>query len=133
MTALLDTHALIWWQAGGARLSRRAAREIQDAETILVSPLSFWELATLQRLGRIMLDRDPVRWVGDLLNTERIAVAILSPEAATWAGGIGEGFPGDPVDRLLYATARDLRVPIISKDARLRHYARTAGDVAVIW
>jgi len=133
MTVLLDTHALLWWQAGGARLSRVAARAIDDAGTVYVSPLSCWEVATLHRQGRIALDREPVTWVQDLLREERIEVAPLTPEAAAWAGGLGEAFTGDPVDRLLYAAARDLRIALVSKDDRLRDFAAISGDVRVIW
>ncbi len=133
MTVLLDTHALLWWQAGGERLSRRATRVIDDATTVFVSPLTCWEVATLHRLGRIALDRAPVSWVQDLLRQDRISEAPLTPEAATWAGGLGEVFAGDPVDRLLYATARDLRIPLVSKDDRLHDFAALTGDVHVIW
>jgi PIN domain nuclease of toxin-antitoxin system len=130
---LLDTHVLLWWQAGGGRLSGRAARAIEDAATLFVSPLTCWEIATLHRLGRIALDREPVSWVQDLLRQDRISEAPLTPEAATWAGGLGERFAGDPVDRLLYATARDLRIPLVSKDDRLHDFATQTRDVRVIW
>ena len=133
MSVLLDTHALLWWQAGGERLSRRAAAAIDAAPSVLVSAVSLWEVATLQRLGRIELDRDPSAWAADLLLVERLAVANLSPEAAMWAGQLEERFPGDPIDRLLYAIARDLRVPLVTKDAALRGFAQSAGHVAVIW
>jgi PIN domain nuclease of toxin-antitoxin system len=133
MTILLDTHALLWWQAGGRRLSRAAARAIEGAAVILVSPLTCWEVATLHRLGRIRLDREPASWVRDLLRADRMAVAELSTEAATWAGVLGEAFPGDPIDRLLYATARDRRIALISKDEGVRTFAAAARDVEVIW
>jgi PIN domain nuclease of toxin-antitoxin system len=131
MTVLIDTHALLWWQAGGARLSRTARRAIDEAETVLVSPLTCWEVATLERLGRIALDREATRWVHDLYETDRIGVADLSPAAAAWAGALGDAFTGDPIDRLLYATARDLRVPLVSKDERLHDFG--SGDVRVVW
>jgi PIN domain nuclease of toxin-antitoxin system len=133
MTVLLDTHVLIWWHAGGGRLSPTARRAIEDADAILVSPLTCWETATLHRLGRAVLDRDPLVWVGDLLREDRIVVAPVSPEAATWAGMLPDEFPGDPIDRLLYATARDRRVPLVSKDERLHEYAAAARDVDVMW
>jgi PIN domain nuclease of toxin-antitoxin system len=131
MTVLIDTHALLWWQAGGARLSRAARRAIDEADSVLVSPLTCWEVATLERLGRIALDRDPARWVHDLYDTDRIVVAPLSPAAAAWAGSLGDDFTGDPIDRLLYASSRDLRVPLVSKDTRLHAFAR--ADVRVVW
>ena len=133
MSVLLDTHAILWWQAGGERLSRRAARAIDDAPVVHLSPLSCWEIATLVRLGRVALDRATTTWIRDLLRDERIDTAPLSPEAATWAGTLSEAFAGDPIDRLIYATARDLRIPLISKDQRIHAYAHDARDVEVIW
>ena len=133
MSVLLDTHTVLWWQAGGQRLSSRAARAIDDAPVVRISPLSCWEIATL--CGSVVwgLDRDTTAWVRDLLRDERIETASLSAEAATWAGTLTEAFAGDPIDRLIYATARDLRIPLISKDQRLRAYARQARDVEVVW
>jgi PIN domain nuclease of toxin-antitoxin system len=133
MTILLDTHVLVWWQAGGARLSDAATRAIETADTVLVSPLTCWEVAMLHRRGRLVLDRDPMIWVRDLFRADRIDLAPLSPEAAVWAGGLADDFPGDPIDRLLYATARDLRVPLVSKDERLRDHARAAREVELVW
>ena len=78
-SVLLDTHVLLWWQAGGRRLSRVAARTIDRANPVLVSPLTCWELATLQRLGRIVLDRDASTWVHDLLADDQVAPASLTP------------------------------------------------------
>jgi PIN domain nuclease of toxin-antitoxin system len=133
VTLLLDTHALVWWQAGGDRLSPAAQRAIEAADTVLVSPLTLWEVATLQRRGRLQLDRDPLDWARDLLRTPGIDEAPLTAAAATWAGTLDDRFWGDPIDRLLYATARDLRVPLVTKDERLHAYAATAGDVDIIW
>lgn len=133
MTILLDTHVLLWWQAGGQRLSRVATSTIDAATAILVSPLTFWEVATLHQLGRIALDRDPSSWVANLLRTDRLELAELTAEAATWAGQVDDTFPGDPIDRLLYATARDRRVPLVSKDEPMRAFAAVAREVEIIW
>ena len=134
MTVLVDTHVLLWWQAGGERLSQRADHAIRNAKRVLVSPLSCWEVSTLHRQGRIVLDRDPLRWVQALFRLPRVESAALSPAAAAWAGTLdGQRFPGDPIDRLLSATALDLRVPLVTKDERLSEYALAAGDIDVVW
>ena len=133
MILLLDTHALVWWQAGGDRLSPAARHAIEVADSVLVSPLTLWEVATLHRRGRLQLDRDPLDWARDLLRTPGIDEAPLTPAAATWAGTLDDRFPGDPIDRLLFATARDLRVPIVTKDERLHVYAATTRDVDIVW
>ncbi|MGI9120313.1 MAG: type II toxin-antitoxin system VapC family toxin [Acidimicrobiales bacterium] len=131
---LLDTHVLLWWQAGGERLSARAARAIADAEAVLVSPVTCWEVASLMVKGRIALDRDVYRWVADLLSGEHVSLAPLSAQAAVGAALLPSvSFPGDPADRLLYATARELVVPFVTKDGQIRDYARQAKDVRTLW
>ena len=106
---------------------------IDQAPEILISPLTGWEVATLHRLGRIVLDREPAIWMRDVLRLDRLVPAALTSEAATWAGTLDDTFPGDPIDRLLYATARDFRTPLISKDERLRAFSARTGDVQIIW
>lgn len=133
MSVLLDTHVVLWWQAGGDRLSPAARQAIDDGDELLVSPLSLWEIATLHRRGRVELDRDVMAWCRDLLAGPRLAAAPMSIDAAAWAGTLPEAFPGDPVDRLLYATARDLRVPFVTKDERLHAYGGSSRDVTLIW
>lgn len=131
---LLDTHVLLWWQAGGDRLSARATREIARADAVLVSPISCWEVTMLVAKKRIALDREIHTWVGDLFGDNQIRLAELSPQTAVAAGLVASaGFPGDPADRFLYATARDLLVQFITKDSAIRAYARTVGDVRTVW
>jgi len=131
---LLDTHAILWWQAGGRRLSAAARRAIDSADVVLVSPVSCWEVALLVTKGRVLLDRDPSVWVQDFLDTDRVAVADLTVTAAVAAARLtSDGFPGDPADRFLYATARERDVPLVTKDERLRGHARERRDLRIIW
>lgn len=96
--------------------------------------MSWWEIGLLLRDGRIGLDRPLGNWIAIVLADRRSVTAHLSPEAAAWAGQLDrDAFPGDPADRMLYATARDLRVPLVSKDHRLRRHAVEAKDIDVIW
>ena len=134
MTPLLDTHVLLWWLSGGARLSAVASAAIDTAERVLISPISCWEIGMLARAGRIELDRPIASWIAMVFDDRRSGVAQLSPEAAGWAGALDDGrFPGDPADRLIYATALEHRIPLVTKDERLREFAAIAGDVHVVW
>jgi len=131
---LLDTHTILWWQADTGRLSGTAERTIGSAELLMISPLSCWEIATLARQERVALDREPAAWIGKLFREPRVALAPLTTEAAVWAGHLDRlTFPGDPIDRLIYASAHDLRVSLVTKDEKLRAYATWAGDIDVIW
>lgn len=134
MRVLLDTHTILWWQADTGRLSGTAERTIGSAELLMISPLSCWEIATLARQERVALDREPAAWIGKLFREPRVALAPLTTEAAVWAGHLDRlTFPGDPIDRLIYASAHDLRVSLVTKDEKLRAYATRAGDIDVIW
>ena len=54
MRLLLDTHALIWWLAGDAALSRPARAAIGDeANPVFVSAASAMEIATKFRIGKL--------------------------------------------------------------------------------
>jgi PIN domain nuclease of toxin-antitoxin system len=115
-------------------VSAAAAAAIRDATHLLISPISWWEVGMLVRDGRIALDRPLGHWITAVMDDDRSMAATLSPVAAAWAGQMPAGaFPGDPADRLLYATARDLRVPLVTKDGRLQAFAAARRDVDVIW
>ena len=129
---LLDTHVLIWWQAGSDLLSRQALSRIEHADRLLISPISFWELSMLVRKERIGLDRATSAWVRDFLATDRVEVADLSPAVAVAAGELSN-FHGDPADRLIVATARVAGATVITKDHKILAYAASSGLIAAQW
>jgi PIN domain nuclease of toxin-antitoxin system len=130
----VDTHVLVWLFGDPDRLSGRALATIESADRVLISPITWWEIALLARDDRIRLDRPIGHWISLVMDDARSATAPLTPEAAAWAGGLGrDGFPGDPSDRMIYATARELRVPLVSKDDRLHRHAHRERDVDVVW
>lgn len=131
---LLDTHAILWWHGRNRRLSTRAARAIAQSSRVLVSPASFLELAVLVRRRRLALDRGVFEWAEDFLAADpRVEASPVTVSAAISAGLLGEEFGGDPTDRLLYATARELAVPIVTRDRAIRSFARATGEVRTIW
>lgn len=120
---VLDTHVWLWWLAEPTKLSRAARQAIDDAETIGVCTVSALELATLVRRRRISLDRDVAAWVRQALAPARVTPQLLPPEVAVAAGLLdGDDFPGDPADRLIYATARAHRAPLVTRDEKLRRF-----------
>ena len=56
MTLLLDTHALLWFLEGNARLGVEAKQAIGNAANrVLVSPAGIWEISIKDSLGKLRL------------------------------------------------------------------------------
>jgi len=119
---ILDTHVWLWWIGDDPRLSPRAREAIEVADEIGISTISVWELATLERLGRIRLLPDIRTWVRRALAREGVSPFPVTPDIALAAGSLLSPFPGDPADRLVYATAVVTDARLVSGDRRIvRH------------
>ncbi len=129
---LLDTHALLWWQADSDLLSTRARRLIDNAPRLFLSAISLWEVATMVGEGTIALDRPTQMWVHDLLADGIIAIAELTPPISVAAAQLEE-FNGDVADRIIYATAVHHQLSLLTKDPVLTEYARSNGDATIEW
>ncbi len=79
--------------------------------------------------GRLQLDRDVLLWIRQALALPRVTLIPLSPEIAVTSTTLGPGFPGDPADRILAATALRLRTPLVTRDRRLR----SLKTLSTIW
>jgi PIN domain nuclease of toxin-antitoxin system len=120
---VLDTHAWLWWLTAPERLSDAAREAIDQAPSIGVSTLSAWEVAMLLARGRISLNRDVSVWVRQAFAQPRVEALAPSAEIAVAAGLLdSRAFPGDPIDRLIYATARAANARLVTRDEAIRAY-----------
>ena len=122
---MLDTHAWIWSVVAPRRLSRAARQAIDRADRIGIATMTVFELADLSGKGRLELD-SPVRtWVHNALAHDRVEQIPLSAEVALDAAQLG--LVGDPVDRIIYATARAADAQLVTRDERMHAFdpART--------
>jgi PIN domain nuclease of toxin-antitoxin system len=117
-TVLLDTHVVQWWSAEPDRLSATAARTVSAADRLAVAAISWFELAWLAYHDRIVVTI-PVRSWLDQIAAEVQTIGI-TPAIAQAAVSLPSSFPGDPADRLIYATAVELGCRLVTKDRRLR-------------
>ncbi len=76
----------------------------------------------LERRRRIALDRDVRDWVMQALAFEHAEPVALTPELAVDAALVPSDFPGDPADRIIYATAMRLSARLVTKDTALRRF-----------
>lgn len=119
---ILDTHAWLWFVDDPARLSAPAREAIEASDVAGVSAISALEVATLVRRGRIRLDRELAAWVRAALAHERIEEIPLSAACAARAGALDASFPGDPADRVIYASALELGTRLVTADRAIRAF-----------
>lgn len=113
---LLDTHSWAWSLSRDRRLSLAATEAIGNAQSVLVSPISFFEIAQKVRLGKWSEMEPFVGRMPALLAGQGGGIAALEPQICAAAGTMAWSHR-DPFDRLLAATAVHYNLPIISADA----------------
>lgn len=127
-TVLLDTHVIHWWSAEPERLSERAAGAVDGADELAVSAVTWYELAWLATHERILVSTPIRTWLQELAHDVR--TAAVSPAIAATAAALPTRFPGDPADRIIYATAMEHGWRLVTKDQRLRAH-RPPSDITV--
>lgn len=120
---LLDTHALIWWLAGDAALSRPAREAIGDeANSVAVSAASAMEIAIKFRIGRLpdaaLLAQDFEAIIAD----QGFAELSISVQHARLAGEMKIAHK-DPFDRLLVAQSQAEDMALVSNEALFDSFA----------
>ncbi|WP_158813975.1 type II toxin-antitoxin system VapC family toxin [Methylocapsa sp. S129] len=123
---LLDTHAWAWSMLGDKSLSEKAQAAIHSAETVFVSPISFFEIAQKARIGKWPQIEPLIERLPDILRRQGGSVASLGPEIALNAGAMPWSHR-DPFDRFLAATAMHYGLPLVSADTIFD------GLIARIW
>ena len=128
---LLDTCALIWILSGDS-INPSTRAQIEDemdaSNHIYVSPISAWELGLLQSRNRLVTAGDLMQ---ELANIDGLAWADMSPNLLYDSSFLPAALaapPSDPGDRIIIATARALRMTIVTRDRKILEYGK-AGHV----
>ncbi len=121
---LLDTHVLVWWvndeKQKFSRKARQALEQHGKRNELLVSSISFFEIATLERRGRLRFKITVAEWFAGVRRLPEYRLEPLTDDIVERAGQFGDAFGGDPVDRLIAATALLRAVPLVTYDEKLR-------------
>ncbi|OIR06726.1 PIN domain protein [mine drainage metagenome] len=116
MRLLLDTHALLWWFVDDERLSAGARALIADeANEVLVSAASAWEIATKHRLGKLPHAADAYLRFEELVVADGFVQLPISYRHCLRAGGYPLRY-GDAFDRMLAAQAELEGVALLTLD-----------------
>lgn len=134
---LLDTHAAIWLMEGGLESSTvELIGSAGAAGGVFVSPVSAWEIGLLTRPRadappKLALEPDPQSWFAALMAKPIIRTAHLTARIALEASNLPGSLHQDPADRLLIATARELALPLVTRDRKIIDYG-LQGFLSVI-
>lgn len=128
MQVLLDTHALIWFFSGNAKLSDTARNLIEDINNIkYISVASAWEMAIKQSKGKLSLSvplDDYIREKTKLEDFQLLEIKLSHLKIISQL----HFYHSDPFDRLLIAQAIVENISIISQDSLFNLY-----PIKVVW
>jgi PIN domain nuclease of toxin-antitoxin system len=115
---LLDTHAWIWWlrrdRALGARTLDLLDR-LPLGDRPSVADISLWEIAMLVERRRLEFDRPLAEWLETAAHPRTVRVLPISAMVAADTATLPRALR-DPADRIIVATSRVLRLPLLTFD-----------------
>ena len=118
MRLLIDTHILLWADERPRLIVQPLRVAMRDeANEVVVSAASIWEIAIKRAMGKLRFDR-PVVAAVLALGFEILPVAGVHAEHA---GGL-PGHHNDPFDRMLIAQAYLEGMVLGTQDGRMRPY-----------
>ena len=123
---IIDTHIFLWLMEGSSDLKDSEIELINKVihnGQILVPSISIWEIAMLQKLGKITLSMPIKNWIEQSLNQKGIVIAAFDTEILIESVFLPGNFHKDPADRMIVATSRIKKVPLLTHDQRIIEYS----------
>jgi len=119
---LLDTLVVLWLTTDPAKLSGKARSAIAEArkrgDSLAICDISLLELATSAAKGRIRLTISLEAFLQEI--EARFVVLPMSGRACAAAMGLPTGYPKDPADRIIGATAQVEGLALLTADREIR-------------
>lgn len=132
MKYLLDTHALIWAIMDTDKLSVQARNILEDPDhVILVSAISFWEIALKFSIGKLSLQGILPEELPAIVHQMNFGTMALDTKDASTYHMLLPLYHKDPFDRMLIWQAINGSLTLVSKDERMSAYQ--SEGLKVIW
>lgn len=116
------------------RLSRVVIELLKDEArdaSLLVSDISFWEVANKSAKGKLSLALDPVVWLEKAGTAPGVTYLAVERAALIQSTRLRGKPPNDPVDRILLATTQLSGASIVTCDAEIIDYAQRERGISV--
>lgn len=121
MKIVLDTSALIYWTLDPTKLTSAGAAAIAEAEEIVVSAISVWEIGLKAKQGKLELPLSLHAYVSRLNRLERLVIEPVTVEV--WLENLALNWTHrDPADRTIVAMAVLAGCPLISSDKAIKEF-----------
>ena len=132
ISAVADTHTVIWYLYDDTRLSEKAKKLIEDTKEqgnqIGISTITLVEIVYLIEKGRIKEDAF-IKLNSELKDNQSVLVEIpLTNRIVIDLAKIDRNSIPDMPDRIIAATALHLDVPLLSRDNKIKN-----SRVETIW
>lgn len=102
----------------------KAEREALDALSLenrpIVSDIQLWEFATLVDMGRLEIEGSVADGLRIAASPSTVKIQPITPAVVAEMNRLPATFQRDPADRLIVATARFLKLPLATKDRKIR-------------
>ncbi len=122
---VLDTSTVLFWTGAPEKLSSAAMQAIAEADRLLISSISIWEIGIKMRKGHLSLPRPLSELVDRLQRAPK--VEILPVDVPTWLENVALDWSHkDPADRTIVATAVLHTCPLITSDRVIRAFYKDA-------
>jgi PIN domain nuclease of toxin-antitoxin system len=111
---------------GDPRLEHEVVSALELSASVgalFVSTLSLWEVATLASAGRVRFSVPVETWLEEALQTPGLNVMDVDARVAAESTSLPDDFRGDPVDRILVASARVHGGHLYTADPSIISYA----------
>jgi PIN domain nuclease of toxin-antitoxin system len=123
---ILDTHVWIWWLGQNGKLPQPMRKRIEAASSVAVSAASVYEVALAVARNRLTLTLAMDDWLRDATEGADIAVAAIDSAIAKRAAQLPQ-VHGDPLDRIIIATALVRNARLLSLDGKFGGYEALQG------
>lgn len=118
---VLDTHIWVWWVNQDERLAHDLSEVIAKAGRVCVSASSVYELVQAVVRGRLKLTLPISEWLE--CATRGAGIEVIPIDALIAEGGARlPQVHGDPLDRLIIATAVAYQARLMSQDGKFLSY-----------